>query len=442
MMIKNVDIKELQHFLKEGIWRITEDEVSKVRYTIYNVIKVSLLSIRRFSEDRIVNRAAALTYNTLLSIVPILAILFAIARGLGFSNIMEQQFRQGLEGQSVAVETILELINSYLTHAKSGIFIGVGLIVLLWAVITLTGNIERVFNMIWQVKKPRSIFRKITDYFSIFLLLPIVIVISGGLSIFMTSFVKNLEGFVVLAPFAKAMVRSIPFMFTGLMFTGLYIFMPNTKVRFRHAILPGFIAGAAFQLLQYFYINSQIWVSNYNAIYGSFAAIPMFLLWTQISWSICLFGAEISYSSQNIQNYNFANETKNISRRYHDFLCILVMSFICKRFAKGEMPYSAEELSQEHKIPIRMTNKILYELQDLHLIYESSTDEKSDHAIYLPAEDINKLNVATLLIKLDTSGTEDFKIDRENLYSKQWETLEKAREEYYQCTGSVLLKDL
>ena len=296
--------------------------------------------------------------------------------------------------------------------------------------------------MIWQVKKPRSIFRKITDYFSIFLLLPIVIVISGGLSIFMTSFVKNLEGFVVLAPFAKAMVRSIPFMFTGLMFTGLYIFMPNTKVRFRHAILPGFIAGAAFQLLQYFYINSQIWVSNYNAIYGSFAAIPMFLLWTQISWSICLFGAEISYSSQNIQNYNFANETKNISRRYHDFLCILVMSFICKRFAKGEMPYSAEELSQEHKIPIRMTNKILYELLDLHLIYESSTDEKSDHAIYLPAEDINKLNVATLLIKLDTSGTEDFKIDRENLYSKQWETLEKAREEYYQCTGSVLLKDL
>ena len=209
MMIKNVDIKELQHFLKEGIWRITEDEVSKVRYTIYNVIKVSLLSIRRFSEDRIVNRAAALTYNTLLSIVPILAILFAIARGLGFSNIMEQQFRQGLEGQSVAVETILELINSYLTHAKSGIFIGVGLIVLLWAVITLTGNIERVFNMIWQVKKPRSIFRKITDYFSIFLLLPIVIVISGGLSIFMTSFVKNLEGFVVLAPFAKAMVLSL-----------------------------------------------------------------------------------------------------------------------------------------------------------------------------------------------------------------------------------------
>ncbi len=440
--MKAMKIKQIGHFLKEDIWRITEDDVNKPRYLIYNIIKVALLSIRRFNDDRIVNRASALTYNTLLSIVPILAILFAIARGLGFANIMEQQLRLGLEGQTVAVEVILKLINSYLEHAKSGIFIGIGLIVLLWAVITLTSNIERVFNMIWQVKKPRSIFRVITDYSSIFLLLPIVIVVSGGLSIFMTSFVKEMDGFVVLAPFVKGLVRAIPFAFTGLMFTGLYIFMPNTKVQFKHAILPGFIAGAAFQLLQYFYINSQIWVSNYNAIYGSFAAIPMFLLWTQISWSICLFGAEISYSSQNVEHYNFANETKTISRRYHDFMCILILSFICKRFAEGGIPYTAEGISKAYKIPIRMTNRILYELQDLHLICESTIDEKQDIAGYLPARDINHLNVATLLEALDTKGYEDFKIDRDNLYDKHWDTLEDAREKYYQITGSVLLKDL
>ncbi len=441
-MALKVNLKEIKHFFNDEIWRIMEDEVTPIRNVLYNILKVGILSIKRFSEDRIVNRASALTYNTLLSIVPILAILFAIARGLGFSNIMESQFRSGLEGQTVAVNTILELIDSYLSHTQSGIFIGVGLIVLLWAVITLTGNIERVFNMIWQVKKPRSIFRKITDYFSIFLLLPIVIVISGGLSIFMTSIVKHLDEYAVLAPFGKFMIRSIPFLFTGSLLTGLYIFMPNTRVRFRHAILPGFIAGAAFQVLQYFYINSQIWVSNYNAIYGSFAAIPMFLLWTQISWSIILFGAEISYSSQYIQHYNFANETRNISRRYHDFLCLLIMSFICKRFETGEKPYTAEEISQEYKIPIRMTNMILYELLDLHLVYESAIDEKSDHASYLPAEDINKLSVATVLYKLGTEGTEDFKIDRENLYSKPWKTLENALTEYYHITGSVLLKDL
>ncbi len=434
--------KQIRHFLNDEVWRITEDEVSKIRYGFYNVLKIAILSITHFNEDRIINRASALTYNTLLSIVPILAIVFAIARGLGFQNIVEQQLRMGFEGQSIAVETILSLIDSYLAHAQSGVFIGVGLLVLLWSVLTLTGNIERVFNLIWQVKKPRSIFRKITDYSSIFLLLPIVIVVSAGLSIFMTSFVKNLDGFVVLAPFAKFLVRSVPYFFTGFMFTGLYIFMPNTNVKFRHAVIPGFIAGSAFQLLQYFYINSQIWVSNYNAIYGSFAAIPLFLLWTQISWSICLFGAEISYSSQNIQNYNFSNEIKNISRRYHDFLCILIMSLICKRFANGDTPYTAEELSQKHKIPIRMTNKILYELLDVRLLYEIANDEKGDQTCYLPAEDISHLSVSTVLSRLDESGSEDFKIDHDNLYGKQWETLKTARNEYYKSTGSTLLKDL
>lgn len=437
-------IRLLKRFLTEEIWRTTEDEVSRMQYTFYNILKVVLLSIQRFNEDRIINKASALTYNTLLSIVPILAILFAVARGLGFSEIMEGQVRKGLEGQTVAVETIIQLTDSYLAHAQSGVFIGIGLVVLLWAVLTLTGNIERTFNLIWQVKKQRSPFRKITDYFSIFLLLPIVIVISGGLSIFMTTALKDVEGYLILSSFAKFMVRTIPYVFTGFMFTGLYIFMPNTRVLFKNAIIPGFIAGAAFQVLQFFYINSQIWVSNYNAIYGSFAAIPMFLLWTQISWSICLFGAELSYCNQNFENYNFANETRNISRRYHDFLCILIMSFICKRFAKGERPYTATSLSQTHNIPIRMTRQILYELIDLKLLYECNLDMdgKGDSSFYLPTEDTGNLNVATLLTRLDTAGSESFKIDKSNEYGIPWNTLESAKSQYYKNISNILLKDL
>lgn len=434
-------IRLIKRFLTEGIWRVTENEVGRFQYLFYNILKSLLLSIRRFNEDRIVNKASALTYNTLLSIVPILAILFAVARGLGFADMMEEQVRKGLEGQAVAVNIIIQLTDSYLAHTQSGIFIGVGLIVLLWAVLTLTGNIERVFNQIWQVKKQRTPFRKITDYFSIFLLLPIVIVVSGGLSIFMTTIMKDLESYLILSSFAKFMVRTIPYLFTGLMFIGLYIFMPNTKVRFKNAVVPGFLAGAAFQILQYFYINSQIWVSNYNAIYGSFAAIPLFLLWTQISWSICLFGAELSYCNQNFENYNFARETKNISRRYHDFLCILIMSLICKRFEKGERPYTAESLAHKYNIPIRMTKQILYELVDLRLLYECNTD-KDELVFYLPSEDINHLNVATLMTRLDTAGNENFKIDKENKYERQWQTLEDAKTNYFNHVSHVLLKDL
>ena len=228
---------------------------------------------------------------------------------------------------------------------------------------------------------------------------------------------------------------------TWAMFTGLFVFMPNTKVKLKYAIIPGIIAGTAFQAFQYLYIGSQIWVSRYNAIYGSFAAIPMFLLWAQISWGICLYGAELCYVAQNLRNYSFSKETANISRRYHDFLCILIMSLICKRFETEETPYTAETLSDEHKIPIRLTKKILYELQDMHMVYETSMDGDDESIGYLPSVDINRMNVAMLLNRLDIAGTEAFKIDRER-YSGPWEALTNAREEYYKSTSKILLKDL
>ena len=438
--MNKLDIHQIKAFLLEDIWRVTDDEVSRKRGMIYNAIKILTLSIKEFTERRIVNKASALTYNTLLAIIPILAILFAIARGFGFANLLEDQFRSGLEGQALTAETILSFIDSYLSHAKSGIFIGVGLIMLFSTVLLLTYNMERTFNSIWQVKKPRSLYRKMTDYFSMLLLLPLLILLSSGISIFMSTFLKNIEEFALLAPIVKFLVRLTPFVLTWGMFTALYIFMPNTKVKIKYAILPGILAGSAFQAFQYLYIGSQIWVSRYNAIYGSFAAIPMFLLWTQISWSICLYGAQLCYVAQNLRNFSFSKETENISRRYHDYLCILIMSLICKRFQTDQPPYTAESLSDEHKIPIRLTTTILYELQDLHMIYETPTEDDEEMA-YLPSVDINRMNVAMLLSRLDTAGSEAFKIDRDR-YFAAWEALSKAREDYYESTGKILLKDL
>lgn len=439
--MNKLDIKQIKTFLMDDIWRVTDDEVSKKRGMIYNAIKIATLSVREFTQGRVVNKASALTYNTLLAIIPILAILFAIARGFGFANLLEDQFRSGLEGQALTAETILSFIDSYLSHAKSGIFIGVGLIMLFYTVLLLTYNMERTFNSIWQVKKPRSLYRKMTDYFSMLLLLPLLILLSSGISIFMSTFMKNMEEFALLAPLVKFLVRLTPFVLTWGMFTALYIFMPNTKVKFKYAIFPGILAGTAFQAFQYLYIGSQIWVSRYNAIYGSFAAIPMFLLWTQISWSICLYGAQLCYVAQNLRNFSFSKETENISRRYHDFLCILIMSLICKRFQTDLPPYTAETLSDEHKIPIRLTTTILYELQDLHMIHETPVEDEDEEMGYLPAVDINRMNVGMLLNRLDEVGSEAFKIDR-NRYNAPWEALAKAREDYYANSEKVLLKDL
>lgn len=432
-------IKNWLQFLIVGIWRVTDEEATPLQHRIYACIKIVLLSIRQFTADRIPVRASALTYSTLLSIIPILALLFAIARGLGFDALMENQFRTSVTQQQA--ELIITWVNSYLEHAQSGIFIGVGLIMLLWTVLILTDNIERSFNAIWQVKHPRTVFRKITDYFSMLLLLPLLIVISSGLTIFMTTYVKQMDNYLLLGPVLKFLVRMIPYTLTWGMFIGLFVFIPNTKVRLSHAILPGILAGSAFQAFQYFYINSQIWVSNYNAIYGSFAAIPMFLLWTQISWTICLLGAEMSYISQNLDAFSFDKETENISRRYHDFFCTIILAAICKRFEQIQVPYTAEELSREHRIPIRLTKRILYELQDMHLIYEAVSDEKGRDITYIPGVDINRLTVGMLLTKLDMNGSEDFKIDNAR-YPDSWKVLVKARKEFTEQNNRILLKDL
>ncbi len=437
--MNKASINHWLQFLTVGIWRVTDDEITPLQRRLYSCIKIVILSVQQFLNDRIQVRASALTYSTLLSIIPILAILFAIARGFGFDAVIEAQFRHGMAKEQA--ELVISWINSYLQHAQSGVFIGVGLIMLLWTILILTDNIELSFNAIWQVKHPRTVFRKITDYFSMILLLPLLIVISSGLTIFMTTYIKDMENYLVLAPVLKFLVRMIPYALTWGMFIGLFIFIPNTKVRLQHAWLPGILAGSAFQAFQYFYINSQIWVSNYNAIYGSFAAIPMFLLWTQISWTICLFGAEMSYVSQNLASFNFGKETANISRRYHDFFCTIILAAICKRFCEEKAPYTAEELSREYKIPIRLTKNILYELQDIHLVYEAVGDSKGQDISYLPGCDTNQLTVGMLLRKLDSAGSEAFNVDREQ-YSASWETLMEARKEYMRQNNQILLKDL
>ncbi len=438
----NKRIAALWKFLTYDIWRITEDEVTKTTFSLYNIIKTIYLCITRFTKDRLANKAAALTYSTLIAIIPILAVVFAIARGFGFDNIIEQQIQEGLSGMGEASTVILETVNTYLAQTKNGVFIGVGLILLFYSVLNLINSMEITFNRIWQVKKPRSMYRRITDYCSMLLLIPVLLVLSGGLSIFSATVLKHIDDYALLAPIGKFFIRLIPFVLTWCMFTALYIFMPNTKVKFKHALVSGILAGTAYQFFQFLYISGQLWVSRYNAIYGSFAALPLLLLWLQISWTICLFGAQLTYAGQNIRNFSFDADTRNISRRYHDFVAVLIMSLIAKRFAAGTPPYTAEELSEEGEIPIRLTRRILDELEEVGLVHEVSTDEKSESLSYQPSIDINSLNAATLLDRLDTHGSEDFKIDKEHAYSSQWQMLMKAKEEYCRHAGQVLLKDL
>ena len=267
-----------------------------MKFLLLEVLKKLLLAIRFFTTKRVMQKASALTYSMLLAIVPIMAVVFAIARGFGYSKYIEVWFRSAFESQPQAADIIIGFVNSYLVHTQSGVFLGVGLVFMLYTVLMLVSNVEDAFNEIWQVKKPRSIFRTFTDYLAMFFLFPIIIVLTSGISIFMATVADGMPDFLLLGPFVRLLIDMSPYVLMSGMFIALYIFMPNTKVRLKSVLVPGVLAGIAMQGLQIFYIHSQMFLSSYNAIYGSFAALPLFMLWVQISWTICLFGAQLTYT--------------------------------------------------------------------------------------------------------------------------------------------------
>ena len=431
------------HFITYDIWRITENEVSGLKEIYINAIKTIILAIRGFQSENLQTRASALTYNTMLAIVPLLAVLLGIAKGFGFQNTVREELLDYFPGHQLELDKAFEFVDSYLAQAQGGVIIGIGLILLLYTVISLISSIEDTFNDIWQINKSRPWFRKISDYLALFVILPVLMTSSSGIAIFVSTLQNSfLQHYVFLTPIVELCLHITPYVFTSLAFAGLYIALPNTKVKVVNGLIAGIIAGCAFQFFQLVYISGQIWVSKYNAIYGSFAALPLLLLWLQLSWLICLFGAELSYASQNVKKFSFERDSKNISRRYKDFLTLLIASLIIKRFANGEKPYTADELSDSYRIPIRVTTQILYMLTELKIITEVvvGNDDRVIH--YQPAMDINQISVSLLFEKIDRFGSENFKIDTNGVFNKEWEMLLKTREEMVRSNENILLKDL
>jgi membrane protein len=437
-----LSLQQIIRFLQVDIWRTSPEELSPFRRIFYEVVKVLYLAIRFFTTKRVLTEAAALTYSTLLAIVPILAVVFAIARGFGFSKYIEVWFRDTFASQPQAAEIIIGWVNSYLIHTQSGIFLGVGLVFMLYTVLMLVSNIEQTFNEIWQVKKPRSIFRTFTDYLAMFFLFPILIVISSGLSIFIATMASSLPDFLLLGSTVRFLLDLAPYVLMTLLFIALYVFMPNTHVRVRNAIVPGILAGIAMQWLQFFYIHSQIWVTGYNAIYGSFAALPLFMLWVQISWTICLFGAELTYTSQNVEYFDYDTQTSDISHRYRIMLSALIMGHVCRRFAEGARPLTADELRRCTSIPIRIVNDLLYKLIEARLLVELSSDEKGESSRYMPAESLQNLSLGVMIDRLEAQGRWQIDLPVSRLFGNSWLRGVEARMNYLRQMRDVRLEDL
>lgn len=491
----NEKIKEGIHFLSYGIWRQNPENFSNSRNVFYNILKVVMLTVRGIQEEQLAANSRSLTYRTVLSIVPLLAVLFAIARGFGFENIVQSEIfryfgnvptnielsnsqspqitsdsisilQEGLsdnqqnsssptiesfdatvENENVYIGDIINevvgFVNNSLRNAQGGWFAGIGVILLLYTVVLLFTDIENNLNRIWNVPKGRTMQRRVVDYFAMVLIIPVLMIANSGLSIMITSSAAMFSKFAaILNPLVTQLLNIVPYVLIIFVLTMLYKFMPNVKVKFWNALIGGAVAGIALQLFQLLYMSGQLWISKYNAIYGTFAAIPLLLLWLQLSWYIVLIGAQLSYASQNVRTFAFDKETKNISRRYRDYFTLMILSAIVKRFANHESPLTPEELSLKCKVPLRLTNDIVSNLQDMKIISPTPSLEDEQTMAYQPAMDINQLTVNAVMTRIDTFGSEDFMIDMTNVFSDHWDALMESRVYMYDMSKNVLLRDL
>ena len=395
--------ERLRVFLTKDIWSFDLHQKGPLRRAIGNTVKVAVIAIRTFLDDKIMTRAAALTYSTLFAVVPILALIFAVARGFGFENIVNSLLDNGIMKENESLSTVMQFIDGYMQYVSSGAFVGIGLLFLLWSVYSLADGIEANLNFIWHVKQSRGMGRKITDYFSLVLLIPIGIICLSGLTVATRNILEGMEGYKLLGGFVRFLISAMPYLVAGLIFTGFYMFMPNTKVRLKYAIIPGFIAGCLFQALQNLYFSGQLALSSYNQIYGGFAALPLFLFWLNLSWSIILFGCELAYVAQNNDNFNYFKEPDKISRRHQDFYCLMVMACICKRFNKHLPALDRKEIGNELKIPLRYVIASLDLLMEAKLLQPVLKGDEREPA-YVPTTDTHKLTVVKVLSAINCTG--------------------------------------
>jgi membrane protein len=438
-------IKKINDFFSTEIWRIRADKLPKSKSFFLRQLRIIVLAWRGFDEDKCKLRASALTFYSLLSIVPIVAMAFGIAKGFGFEKKLEVVLLEKFPGQEEVIGRVILFAQSFLQNTQGGLIAGIGIAVLFWTVIKVLGNIETSFNDIWGIKHGRSFGRKFSDYMSVMLICPILLIMSSSMTVLITSQVALILDKIAilgaLAPLIMFSLKFLPYLFLWILFTFFYAFMPNTKVLIRSAFLGGVVAGTIYQLTQWAYITFQIGASKYGAIYGSFAALPLFLVWLQVSWLIVLFGAEISFAEQNVETYEFEPDSLKVSGAFKRLLALRITHLCVKNFFKAKTPWTAAQIAHRLEIPVRLVRQILFELTECGVLVEVRFSDLNEVA-YQPAKDIEHLTIQEVLETLDTHGISDIPVESSDELRKLEESLKLFAERNKKSEANLLLKNL
>jgi membrane protein len=406
--------------INDAIWHSPLSELSRRKSFLIRQLRIIYLAARGFANDKVQIRASALTFYTILSIIPVIAIAFAIAKGFGLDQNLQEELSVQLKGQKEIVDMLLPLARNALDATNGGYMAGVGVVILFWSVMSLFNHIENSFNHIWQIRTPRAWYRKFTDYLTMMLIAPVLVILSSSATVivgsYLTEFMQKASILELFKPLISFLLKFLPYLLFWIVLTVLYIVMPNTKVKFGSAMLAGIVAGTILQLLQWMYYDLQIGITKLSSIYGTFAFFPLFIVWLQASWIIVLLGAELSFANQNVSRYEYESNALYISNYQKRALTLMIMSLITKNFAKGDPPVSAETISTRLKIPVRLVRDIVQDLNAVGLVSVVLNNDNKER-LYQPAIDINVVTVSLVLSKLDRKGI----IQNTVLHNKEFE---------------------
>jgi membrane protein len=412
--------QELIRFVTEGLWLIHEQKLPPFKAGLIKALKIALLSAQGFSRDLCQLRASALTLYSLLSIVPVIAMLFGIAKGFGFEKTLTERLIEQIPHQETMVIQLISFAQILLESTKGGVVAGIGIVVLVWTIISLIGNIEESFNYIWKIPKGRSISRKYSDYLSLMLLAPIILIVANSISVLLNTEITWLITIIGMPEFGTSLVIKalglLPLLLMIGLFTFTFIFMPNHKIHFRAGLIAGMVTGVLYDLSQWAYISLQIGVSSYNAIYGSFAALPLFVVWLQVGWMIVLFGCEVAFFLQYYGNYRNNNRFSNLSFSLQKIIALQVTHLLIKQFSHFNKPLTADEIAEKLALPIAIVQPILLKLITSHILVEFNIPEEEDD-VYQPAVDTKFLTIAFIINALEQCGQNDLPdINQERLF--------------------------
>ena len=435
----------LFNFIKEDIWLLHEQNLPLFKAKITKLVKVIILSVQGFSRDLCPLRASALTLYSILSIVPVIAMLFGISKGFGFEKMLEQQLLEHAPEQDALVLQLISYAQNLLESTKGGVVAGIGVVVLFWTIINVIGNIEESFNFIWKIGKGRSISRKFSDYLSLMLLAPVLLIASSSITVFLQTKITWLITVIELPEFGTWFVVQVlalsPLVLIIALFAFTFIFMPNHKINYRAGMIAGVIAGIMYYLSQWVYLTLQIGVSSYNAIYGSFAALPLFVVWLQTGWMIVLFGCEVAFFLQNYEVYRNNDRFADLSISLKKMIALQITHLVVKNFVKLNHPLTASEIATRLVIPIAIIQSVLSNLIIGHIIVEyKDRDEAESEEIYQPAVDINILTIAYVINALEYCGQNHLPdINQERLFVRAVNDFKNLMESSEQ---NCLLKDI